>query len=166
MLRKLELKDASLMYQTISDESVTKYMNISGKDNSIERCENFIRSSWDDLDNVHFAITDEDDSWVGTISLKHIDRDVNQAEYAIVTSGQVHGKGFAFKATQELLDYAFNVLKLNRVYLNVLTTNARANKFYLKCGFVLEGTFRESINVKGQINDLNWYSMIRKDYEK
>ncbi len=164
MIRTLKLEDASEMYQTLCDQKVNQYMNIDGKNSSVELCKDYIKKANKSLDCKHFAIVDEEDNWIGTISLKNIDHKVGQAEYAIITSSKVHGKGYAFHATFELLEYAFDVLKLNRVYLNVVSDNLRANQFYKKCGFVLEGTFRKAIYIKGHIYDLNWYSMLRQDY--
>lgn len=164
MLRSLEIRDAKAMYETMCDTNVNAYMNIDGSKSSIENCENFIKNANANSNYKHFAIADEDDNWVGTISLKNIDRVVKQAEYAIITSSSVHGKGYAAKATKDLLDYAFNNLNLNRIYLDVLKDNVRANKFYVKCGFRLEGTFRQAIYIKGALYDLNWYAMLKDDY--
>ena len=166
MLRSLELRDAKAMYEAMCDTNVNAYMNIDGSKSSIENCENYIKNANANPNFKHFAIVDDCDNWVGTISLKNIDNEVKQAEYAIITSTKVHGKGYALKATKELLSYAFNTLNLNRVYLDVLKDNIRANKFYLKCGFKLEGTFRQAIFIKGQIYDLNWYSILKSDYEE
>ena len=157
--------DAQPMFETLNDKNVNKYMNIGSSTITLNDCKNFILNSRDKSKNIHFAITDND-VWVGTISLKNIDDVVGQAEYAIITSSKIHGKGIAFLATMELFDYAFCNLKLNRVYLNVLTENERANHFYLKCGFKFEGTFRKSTCVKGAIVDINWYSLLREEYLK
>ena len=53
---------------------------------------------------------------------------------------------------------------LNRIYLNVVKDNARANAFYKKIGFVFEGCSREEILIKGKKHDLNWYSFFKDDY--
>lgn len=164
MLRDLELRDAKRMYEAMCDSKVNAFMNIDGSKSSIENCENFIKEANLNSNSKHFAITDEDNNWIGTVSLKNIDKIVRQAEYAIITSSKVHGKGYAYKATIELLNYAFNNLNLNRIYLDVLEDNVRANKFYLKCGFKLEGTFRQFIFVKGKIYDLNWYSILKSEF--
>lgn len=49
------------------------------------------------------------------------------------------------------------------MYLNVLEENVRANKFYVKCGFVLEGQFRDHLCLQGEYKNLNWYTMINPD---
>ena len=160
-IRKLKLKDAKLMCECLNDKDNTQYMLIGGKAFSYENCLNFIRSS-DEDDSVHFAIVDEEDNWIGTISLKHIDKEVGQAEYAIITSSKVHGKGYAYKASTELINYAFNDLHLQRVYLNVASDNLRAINFYKRFGFIYEGTFRKAIRINGILKDLEWFSVIRE----
>ncbi len=74
------------------------------------------------------------------------------------------GKGFAQKATKEILNYAFRTLHLHKVYLNVLAENIRANKFYKKCGFSFEGTFKDHIYIDGEgYKNLNWYAVINSN---
>ena len=114
MLRKLELKDAKNMYETMCDSNVNSYMNIDGSKSSIESCENYIKNAESNPKFKHFAIVDDNDEWVGTISLKNIDDVVKQAEYAIITSSKVHGKGYAFLATKELFEFAQRGLKLRK----------------------------------------------------
>lgn len=166
MLRQLKDEDYILMHKCMSDPNVNKYMNIDGGKMKPEDCLSFINKTRSDNNSKHFAIADENDRWIGTISLKNIEYKVKTAEYAIITSSEAHGKGYAYEATKEILRYAFETLKLNRVYLDVLVDNVRANKFYKKMGFVLEGTFRQAIEIKGNIYDLNWYSMLKTDYLK
>lgn len=161
-LRQLDIKDAPAMQSCLNDKENTQYMLVGEKTFSLQDCEDFVKNSSSDQNNVHLAIVDENNEWVGTISLKHIDREVGQAEYAIITAKEVHGKGYAYKATMELLDYAFSSLKLQRVYLNVTSDNLRAINFYKRCGFVHEGTFRKAILIKGVLKDLEWFSVIKE----
>lgn len=160
-IRELKPKDAELMCKCLNDKSNTQYMLIGGKTFTYDGCLKFINSV--DNDSRHFAIVDEDDNWVGTISLKHIDYEVGQAEYAIITASNVHGKGYAYKASNELIEYAFSTLKLQRVYLNVASDNLRAINFYKRFGFVYEGTFRKAIKINNQLKDLEWFSVLKNN---
>lgn len=108
----------------------------------------------------HFAIVDEDDEHIGTISLKNIDFLHRKAEYAISVRGKWHGSGVAKKATEILVKYAFEELKLHKIYLNVLSDNIRAIKFYEKCGFQFEGEFKDDLLLKGEWKTLKWYAMV------
>lgn len=164
MLRKLNMSDALSMLECMSDSNVISLMKIDGNKLTIKDCEEFIKNSLESKSDKHFAIANDKDEWVGTISLKNIDLTVKSAEYAIITSSKIHGSGIALNATKELLNYGFNELGLERIYLNVVKDNIRANRFYIKCGFKYEGCFRKSIYVKGSIYDLNWYSILKSDF--
>ena len=76
------------------------------------------------------------------------------------------GKGIAKYATEEILNIAFNDLNLNKVYLNVLSSNIRAIKFYEKFGFSFEGEFKEHLRNKEKWESLKWFSIVRCNYER
>ena len=119
-LRPLELKDAEGMYDWMTDPTITQYFRFDASSVTIESCAEFIRDSGEDPFTVHFAIVNDADEYLGTISLKKIDNEKKCGEYAISTRKIVHGKGVAGQATEEILKIAFEKYKLDYVYLNVL----------------------------------------------
>ena len=80
---------------------------------------------------------------VGVIGLLNIDNKNSKAEFYI-TIGETcfKRKGIAQKATEAMLQYAFDILRLNKVYLNVDEENVAACKLYEKCGFILQKVYR------------------------
>ena len=162
-MRHLELKDAKRMMICLNDKEVTRFMKIGERDFSIEDCKNYIKNCEKNKDTMHFAITDENDNWIGTVSLKNISN--KEAEYAIILSKTAHGKGYSQKSTKEILNFAFNNLNLNKVYLYVSTTNIRANKFYLKFGWKLDKTENSKELINGMPVTYNWYSISKNDKE-
>ncbi len=150
MLRKLLDKDADKMLEWMHDETVNQNFRFDFAGMTKERALNFIANSFTE-ENQHFAIVDDSDEYLGTISLKNISTVDKNAEYAIVVRKSFWGTGVAKKATDEILKYAFENLKLHRVYLNVLDENIRANKFYQKYGFIYEGQFKQHLNLKVKI---------------
>ena len=105
---------------------------------------------------------DKHDEYLGTVSLKNISKENKCAEYAIVVRKIARGTGVARKATEDILDYAFNVLGLHKVYLNVLENNECAKRFYQKCGFMYEGTAKDAIVLNGDYASLAWYGKINE----
>lgn len=165
IIRRLAARDAEPMLAWMHDSEVVRYFQYDFMSQTLADVERFIAGSFTPT-NQHFAITDEQDSYLGTISLKNIDRKNNKAEYAIATARVAHGKGYALAATREILRYAFSELRLHRVYLNVLTENARANAFYKKCGFRYEGILADAIYVDGKYHSLALYAAINDLDEK
>ena len=125
----------------------------------------FIEASLNNTSSQHYAVTDDKDQYMGTVSLKNIDFENKNAEYAISLHMDAIGKGYARFATDAILDVAFKELKLNRVYLNVLSKNIRAIKFYEKYGFIFEGEFKEHLFHKGKFENLRWYRILASEKE-
>ena len=156
-LRPLRSEDAPLMLEWMQDPSIACFFRFDATSMTEEKCRIFIASANADPDSRHYAIADEQDRYLGTISLKNI-KD-GRAEYAISTRKCAHGTGAALQATRDILRIAFDELGLDAVYLNVLTENLRANAFYRKAGFCYTHTEKNALEIRGENKDLNWYAI-------
>ena len=58
-----------------------------------------------------------------------------EAEWGIVMTKSMQDKGFGTEALRRMIDYGFDDLGLERIYLAVYTDNPRAAHVYEKCGF-------------------------------
>lgn len=159
MLRRLEYRDAPFMLEWMHDEETAKAFRYPFKNSDIDSAIAFIDKSITDI-NMHFAVVNKQDEYIGTVSLKNISNINNSAEYAIVLRMEYRGTGVAQNATSEIIKYAFEKLGLHKIYLNVLDKNERAKHFYQKCGFVYEGTSVDAIMLNGKYESLAWYGMI------
>lgn len=152
-LRNLELKDAPLMLEWMHDKSVVEDLRTNFLSKTIEDCENFIKNSWNDKNNWNVAITDEEDTYMGTISLKNIKED--SAEFGITIRACAMGKGYSIWAMKEILNIGFQEKNLKKIYWCVSPDNKRAVRFYDKNGFqrvdakeldMIEGYTQEQID--------------------
>lgn len=162
-LRPLEEKDAIGMLEWMTDPAITRFFRFDATKMTLESCKAFISESGKQPNCRHWAIVNGNDEYLGTISLKEIDGD--SAEYAISTRSCAHGTGAAMAATRQILDIAFGELGLDRVYLNVLTDNGRANAFYRKAGFRYTHREENALEIRGEMKSLNWYE-IGKNYDR
>ena len=162
-LRELEEKDVdrmlSWMHSKESKEIFAKDFNRYTREDVTK----FAKSKNTD-ENVNYACVNDDDEYLGTVSLKNIDYENSNAEYAISFMKEAQGTGAALFATFEILEKAFNELKLNKVYLDVLKTNKRAIAFYKKVGFIQEGEFRNHFKKNDKFIDLLWFSMLQEEF--
>ncbi|MBQ4512464.1 MAG: GNAT family N-acetyltransferase [Anaerolineaceae bacterium] len=162
-LRKLSEKDIPGMMEWMHDPEVNRWFRFDAEAMTEERAREFIAGSYT-KNTRHYAIVDESDEYLGTISLEEIDEENSHALYAISTRKCAWGSGAALAATQLLLEVAFSELKLERVYLNVLADNMRAKRFYEKAGFRYEGCFHKHLKLRGEWRDWDWYAILRDDY--
>ena len=138
-LRRLCEKDVELILEWMKDESIAKYFRFTPEQITRESIMTFIKTANASMQDRHYAIVDKEDMYLGTISLKNIDEKNKNAEYAIALRKCAIGYGVAKWATEEIIKVAFNLLGIHKVYLNVLSYNTRAIKFYEKMGFCYEG---------------------------
>jgi len=93
-------------------------------------------------DDMMLILESEEGVKLGQMSLYHIDAEKKRAEFGRVIR-RVAGlqKGIMTKASEALLAWAFNELRLLEVYLEVFEMNHRAKRLYKKLGFCTKSTF-------------------------
>ncbi len=74
-------------------------------------------------------------------------------------------QGFGTQTMRLLVDHGFGMLNLNRIYLRVVSTNARAIRVYEKVGFVHEGCQRQADFKNGHYVDVLMMSILRSEWE-
>lgn len=131
-LRRLEKKDIPFMLEWMHDKTVVKNLQADFANRTLEDCKKFIENSINN-ENINLAIVNNNDEYMGTVSLKHIGD--TSAEFAIVVRKNAMGKGYSIYALQEIVRYAFDNIKLKKVYWCVSPENIRALRFYDKHGF-------------------------------
>lgn len=123
----------------------------------------FYRSLIRDKSKIFFSVFELPwKRFVGICALKNIDLRNRKAELYICLNGKgAKGRGLGSETVKELLDYAFDRLNLNRVYLYTPSYNRAALSCYRKVGFVEEGEFLEDIYCDGK-----YHNSIRMCYLK
>ncbi len=162
-LRPLRSGDIPGMLEWMRDPEINRWFRFDADQMTEEKAEKFIQESFTETDR-HYAIADESDEYLGTISLEEIDRENGHALYAISLRSRAQGRGFALEATKELLRIAFEELGMERVYLNVISDNYRARRLYEKAGFRYEGCFRRHLRLRGEWHDWVWYSILKDEW--
>lgn len=134
-LRKLLPADAPLMLEWMHDESVVAHLGTNFATKTLDDCKNFIEASQNDPENLHLAVVDDADVYMGTVSLKHVDHESKTAEFAITVRAAAMGHGYSRFGMAEILSMGVKELGLTAIYWCVSTENQRAVRFYDKCGY-------------------------------
>lgn len=151
------------MLEWMHDPEINRWFRFDAASMTEERVRQFIAGSFTES-NRHYAIADDGDQYLGTISLEDIDRENAHALYAVSLRSEAQGHDIALTATKLLLEIAFRELELERVYLNVLSDNKRAKYFYEKAGFHFEGCFRKHLKLRDEWHDWDWYSILKEEF--
>ncbi len=110
--------------------------------------------------------TTGEDRLIGFIALEGFDWAARSSWVDIgISDPAFRGKGYGTEAMRLLLRYAFDVLNLNRLNLNVVSQNDRAIRSYEQVGFRYEGTQREVLCEENRRLDIVDMGILRKDWE-
>lgn len=141
-LRLLEEADLEMTLGWRNQDEVRKWFYTSSV-LTFEQHRNWVMNSYMPRDNDFiFVIESKIHGWpVGQISIYDIDFEKRRGEYGRVMIGEAaaSGKGLAREATRLILEFAFEVLGLDEVYLSVFASNERAIALYKACGFSVDG---------------------------
>ncbi len=112
---------------------------------------------------VEFTVYDRSDCTpIGTAGLLSIAYAHGTAEFAIFI-GERRGQGLGTEATRLVLDYAFHVLQLRNVMLEVLDWNVAGLTAYERAGFRRIGIRRGAVLSRGRRTDLVLMDAVPED---
>ncbi|MCI5051215.1 MAG: GNAT family N-acetyltransferase [Candidatus Pacebacteria bacterium] len=103
---------------------------------TLEKEKEFIQKANDDKSKYFFVIRLlETDTVIGSISIMDIKKYDGFAETGTMIGESFTNQGYGTEAKHLLLDFAFNVLDLRKLYSKVYAYNERSRTYSLKCGY-------------------------------
>ncbi|MEO1290112.1 MAG: GNAT family N-acetyltransferase [Chloroflexota bacterium] len=104
-----------------------------------------------------------DKKMIGRVELSYVDREDQHAEISYALNQQYWHRGIMTEAMECIIDYAFQTMKLNRLYARTLTDNTASCNLLGKMSFQREGHLREHSQVKGYPEDIYIYGLLKSD---
>jgi UDP-4-amino-4,6-dideoxy-N-acetyl-beta-L-altrosamine N-acetyltransferase len=97
----------------------------------------------------------ENNRSLGSVYFREIDHQHNKAEYGIfIGEADAAGCGIGTEAAKVALDYAFQKMKLHKVFLRALSDNGQALRSYEKAGFKKEAYLCDDVCINGVYHDI------------
>ena len=124
------------------------------------------RASKGGRDNADFVI-EADGKCIGVCGLERFDETAQTCELGIgIGDKEYWGQGYGRDTVRILLDYAFRLRNMRKVWLRVWGNNERAIRCYRACGFVEEGRLREHVWSNGRYEDLIYMGVLRDEWQQ
>ena len=164
-LREIEISDSDNIIRWRNQEDVKKYFisqETFTREGHLEWIHNFVAAG----KAVQFIIIDKKtDKPLGSVYLRDLDYKNSKCEFGIFIGEKDYlGYGIGTEAAVLIMKYAFEELKMNKVFLRVLADNLRAIQSYLKAGFQLEGTFKQDVCINGKFTDVIFMAILQEEY--
>jgi [ribosomal protein S5]-alanine N-acetyltransferase len=136
----------------VTDPEINQYLEVRFQDHSIESLREFVRGVEHDRSTVMFKIElPETGAHIGNIKLGPVDWNHRSADIDILIGEHAHhGKGYGTESVVLLRDYAFDVLKLNKLTAGAYENNVGSTKIFERAGFEVEGIRKNQYMFEGE----------------
>jgi [ribosomal protein S5]-alanine N-acetyltransferase len=112
------------------------------------------------------AFDRQTDEWVAQVYIGPSNWELPEFELGYVVDQAYEGQGYATEAVKAALQFVFEHLQAHRVHLRCDATNVRSARLAERCGFRLEGRFRENKAVAaGEYHDTLHYGLLRGEFK-
>lgn len=162
-LRPLEREDLRFVHQLNNNDSIMRYWFEEAYESFAELQQLYERNIHNQTER-RFIVAAPDGEPAGLIELVEINHLHRRCEFQIAIHPSYQGRGYAWRSTRIVMDYAFSVLNIHKLYLHVDKENRRAVRIYEQCGFVPEGVLKDEFFMNGRYRDAVRMCLFQPDY--
>jgi ribosomal-protein-alanine N-acetyltransferase len=168
LLRPFDVTDAARLAELASARAIADTMISVPYPLSVDRARCEIarfEAEWESGAAATFAIAlrEHAENCVGSIAIRHIDREHEEGELSFWIAEAAQGNGYVSEAAGAVVDYAFRELGLNRVCAYHMVRNAASGHVLAKIGMSLEGRLRQRVRKWGEYEDVLLWAVLRQD---
>lgn len=167
MLRAIGIQDTDILLRLINDPYTENMLCGSSFPVSREAQLKWISDLEKQREVLRCIVAEKDnqEQGLGTIILSDIDMKNGTAQIHIKMDEKIgRGRGYGKDALKAIIKYAFNELRLNCLYAEILAYNAVSQELFKKCGFHKDGVMRERLFKSGVYVDVILFSLLQKEY--
>ena len=165
-LREMRIDDAPSLLAMLTTEEVSRF--ISPPPTTVEGFERFIE--WAERERqagnyLCFAVVpDGMTAAVGIFQVKSLDGGFNNAEWGFALGSQFWGTGIFAEGARLVVNFAVDVIGVNRLEARAAVANGRGNGALRKIGAVQEGVLRGSFVRHGVRHDQVLWGIVSDDW--
>jgi ribosomal-protein-alanine N-acetyltransferase len=161
-LRPLRLGDAPAWLAYLSDPRVIEHTSFPEFDlSAVEAMLSRQLEGYAAGTSCRWAIADVTDGLIGTCGFSNWSLPHAHAELVYDLAPAFWGRGLMRAAAHQVLSWAFNTARFNRVHAFVITSNAPSIRLLEALGFVREGTLQQYRIARGAARDFHVYAQLQ-----
>lgn len=166
VLRPFELGDASRVRELAGDRDVaatTRLIPHPYPEGMAEAWISTLPTGYQAGRGASFAMVLKEGPLIGSIGLMVSQAD-QHAEMGYWVGKEYWNRGFCTEAAKAVLEYAFETLRLERVFANYMARNLASGRVLAKIGMRIEGCLRRHRGKWGQFEDLMVCGVLRGEF--
>lgn len=136
---------------------------------SLKKAKDFLAVSLDkekNKDGFYFYARDiQTNNLIGYLCVKTIDYRISKCELGYFVDEDFQGKGITSKMVSEALDFCYNELMMNKVFICTSEINFASQQIALKHHFKQEGILRDEFrNGNGELQNTVYFGLLKSEY--
>lgn len=167
ILHQWQLEDADAMIQLFSSPEVLRFLNMEPIETQAEACEfiDWLNSTFTNQTGLQWAIALRDTRQViGHCGSYNWERNSRHIDIGYHIMPDYWGQGYATETCDAMLRWHFEYLNLHRIQADCTEGNVASEQVLHKCGFTLEGIWRESSWEHGHFVNIKQFGILRHEY--
>jgi RimJ/RimL family protein N-acetyltransferase len=142
------------MLKQMEDPELDRLTGSHGGNPSLEVAKEWLATRKEKKDRLDLAIIElASGEFTGEIVLNDLSAENESVNLRLWLGAAYRDHGYGSEAIRLVLAYAFDVVGLHRVELEVYAFNTRAIRAYERCGFEVEGRLRHALLWEGERHD-------------
>lgn len=169
-LSLIEIKQAHLkdLFALFGDSAVTRYYNVKTLlyEEDGQPLLDWFHRRYRDRQGIRWGIAlKRKPGIIGTIGVNHYLPN-HRANIGYDLQSRYWNRGYTTEAVRAIVDFAFNILSVNRVEAEVIDGNIFSQKVLLKAGFTHEGMLRQWMYWDDRHFDMHMFSILKDEFLK
>ncbi|ADU32433.1 GNAT family N-acetyltransferase [Evansella cellulosilytica] len=167
LLREIMVEDASSLYSFLKEKNTMKYITPHPVKTIEEVKENIIGSlqQFEKTKEVPWVIVNKmNEEIVGTFRFHKLNLWHKKTEMGVVIRKEYQQTGVMTEILSYILQFGFEVMKLNRIVGDIFAENKGSKKLLEKYGFHKDGVLRQTDFDGEKYHDTVVYSLLRDEY--
>ncbi|MEM9953133.1 MAG: GNAT family N-acetyltransferase [Chloroflexota bacterium] len=166
VLRQITDQDADAIFALYSDPAVLQFLSIPPVKTIDEARDtiSFFHDLFQQKEAIQWGIR-ADDVLIGICDAHTFDYDNRKMDIGFTLLPSVWGRGYATEATLAIIKWSFEAFDLHRIQADCTDGNIGSERVLLKCGFTLEGIWRESEIEYGRFVNIKQFGLLRREFD-
>lgn len=161
-IRDLQADDHALFHRWLHDPDGRHFLLSRSTGHHID-----VARLLDDPGHVLGVVTRSDGTPIGAVAFLEFDDVGHKAELRkIIGEPEARGQGFGTEAARMWVSFGVRALKLQKIYLYTLASNATNIKLNRQLGFKEEGVLRQEAYFDGQYHDLLRMALVHLEADR
>lgn len=166
-LRQLTPDDSTTIMGIYGSPQVLEFLNLDPVDTPEKALGliNWFQGNYERHEGVQWAISLlETDTMVGTCGIYAWDQSDRHVDIGYQILPAHWRQGYATEATRAIVGWCFDHLHVHRIQADCTDGNIGSERVLLKCGFTVEGIWRESCWEHGRFVNIKQFGLLEREF--